>query len=174
LDQLANGPQPVKLLITHGRARAAVEAWFANRMGRPCSPMLRGQLSFVYLPALTQRAYDELLWACDLNFVRGEDSLVRAIWAGKPFVWQIYPQDDNAHHAKLDAFLHALGADDSLTAFHHAWNGMTTPAPRAALPVIDLAAWGNIATQARTRWLSHTDLTSQLQAFVAKQAPKNR
>ena len=40
-----------------------------------------------------------------LNAVRGEDSLVRALWAGQPFVWHIYPQDDGAHHAKLDAFL---------------------------------------------------------------------
>ena len=174
LDQLANGPQPVKLLITAGRARAAVEAWFANRMGRTSSPNVRGQLSFVYLPKLTQLAYDELLWACDLNFVRGEDSLVRAIWAGKPFVWQIYPQDDNAHHAKLDAFLKVLGACDSLTAFHHAWNGMKVAEAPSALPSIDLQSWGEIATQARNRWLSHTDLTTQLLAFVDKQAPKNR
>lgn len=178
LDQLANGPMPVKLLITHGRAAAAVQAWFANRMGRASTPTLRGQLSFVYLPALTQLAYDELLWASDLNFVRGEDSLVRACLSGKPFVWQIYPQDDNAHHAKLNAFLNVLGADDSLTAFHHAWNGMGgVPTPRA-LPTIDLAAWGQIATQARNRWLGHTDLVTQLLAFVAKQAaekaPKNR
>ena len=173
-DQLANGPGPVKLLITAGRARAAVEAWFANRMGRSSSPMVRGQLSFVYLPKLTQLAYDELLWTCDLNFVRGEDSLVRAIWAGKPFVWQIYPQDDNAHHAKLNAFLQVLGADASLASFHHAWNGMTAHTAPAALPTINLAAWGDIATQARDRWLSHTDLTAQLLAFVAKQAPKKR
>jgi uncharacterized repeat protein (TIGR03837 family) len=174
LDQLANGPQPVKLLITAGRARAAVEAWFANRMGRTSSPNVRGQLSFVYLPKLTQLAYDELLWACDLNFVRGEDSLVRAIWAGKPFVWQIYPQDDNAHHAKLDAFLKVLGACDSLTAFHHAWSGIKVAEAPSALPSIDLQSWGEIATQARNRWLSHTDLTTQLLAFVDKQAPKNR
>ena len=49
------------------------------------------------LPWLTQPDYDHLLWACDLNFVRGEDSFVRAQWAGRPFVWQIYPQHDGAH-----------------------------------------------------------------------------
>ena len=36
----------------------------------------------VELPWLTQPDYDRLLWSADLNFVRGEDSLVRAIWAG--------------------------------------------------------------------------------------------
>jgi uncharacterized repeat protein (TIGR03837 family) len=49
--------------------------------------------------------FDRLLWSCDLNLVRGEDSLVRAIWAGAPFVWQLYVQGDGAHVAKLAAFL---------------------------------------------------------------------
>ena len=44
------------------------------------------------LPFLPQASFDRLLWACDVNFVRGEDSFVRAQWAGRPFVWQIYPQ----------------------------------------------------------------------------------
>ena len=57
------------------------------------------------LPFLSQDEYDQLLARCDLNFVRGEDSLVRAIWAAKPFVWQLYEQDENAHIVKLEAFL---------------------------------------------------------------------
>ena len=46
--------------------------------------------------------------------MRGEDSLVRALWAGLPFIWHIYPQDDNAHHAKLEAFLDWMQAPESL------------------------------------------------------------
>ena len=46
-----------------------------------------------------------LLQGHDLLFVRGEDSFVRALWAGRPFLWHIYPQDDEAHIAKLDDFL---------------------------------------------------------------------
>ncbi len=171
LAQLANGPMPVKLLVTHGRARQAVEAWFAGRTGRACTPTLRGQLSFVYLPALTQIQYDELLWACDLNFVRGEDSLVRAIWAGKPFVWNIYPQDDNAHHAKLEAFLEMLGANDSLWAFHRVWNALD---PQNNLPPLDLPSWHEIALAARERLLAQTDLTTQLRQFVALSPDKNK
>jgi uncharacterized repeat protein (TIGR03837 family) len=53
---------------------------------------------------MSQREFDALLWACDINFVRGEDSFVRAQWAGKPMVWNIYPQDDGAHWDKLAAF----------------------------------------------------------------------
>jgi uncharacterized repeat protein (TIGR03837 family) len=65
----------------------------------------RGALRGVALPWLSQEDFDHLLWSCDLNFVRGEDSWVRAQWADAPFVWQAYVQDDAAQHAKLDAFL---------------------------------------------------------------------
>ena len=75
------------------------------------------------LPFLPQFRYDELLWACDLNFVRGEDSFVRAQWAAKPFVWQIYPQAGDAHQAKLDAFLAIHPAGPQLRTFWQAWNG---------------------------------------------------
>jgi uncharacterized repeat protein (TIGR03837 family) len=76
------------------------------------------------LPFVAQPNYDKLLWACDLNFVRGEDSFVRAQWAGKPFIWHIYPQDEDLHHKKLRAFLQRYSADiDSLNAFSLHWNG---------------------------------------------------
>ena len=70
-----------------------------------------------------------MLWACDVNFVRGEDSLVRALWAGKPLVWHIYPQHDDAHDAKLEAFLDWLQAPASLRAFHRRleWPGSARP-----------------------------------------------
>ncbi len=62
-------------------------------------------LSLKIMPFLAQPDYDLLLRACDLNFVRGEDSIIRAHWAGQPFVWQIYRQQENAHLVKLQAFL---------------------------------------------------------------------
>ena len=54
---------------------------------------------------MPQEDYDWLVAHCDMNLVRGEDSFVRAQWAGKPFIWDIYPQSDFAHEVKLDAFL---------------------------------------------------------------------
>ena len=36
---------------------------------------------------------------------RGEDSVIRAQWAGKPMIWQIYRQQEQAHQVKLQAFL---------------------------------------------------------------------
>jgi len=111
-----------------------IRAWAAAshpvRVLRPGSTeaaLTTGNLSVHPLPFLPQARYDELLWACDLNFVRGEDSFVRAQWTGKPFVWHIYPQADDAHRAKLDAFLAIHPAGAQLGAFWHAWNGNGTP-----------------------------------------------
>lgn len=151
LALLAAWPVPVQLLVTAGRATAAVRA---------CPPPPGLDLHF--LPHLPQDDYDHLLWACDLNFVRGEDSLVRALWAGRPFVWQIYPQHDNAHHDKLHAFLDRLDAPDSLRRFHAAWNGIGPP----ALPAPDLHAWGQTVRQARETLLPQPGLVRQLRDFV--------
>jgi uncharacterized repeat protein (TIGR03837 family) len=140
-------------LVTPGRPARAVER-VAEKAGTVHA-----------LPWLTQRDFDHLLWASDFNAVRGEDSLVRAIWAGQPFVWHIYPQDDNAHHAKLDAFLDWLGAPPSLRTFHHHWNGIDTRG--AGWPGWDVVdGWRDCVLAARARLLAQPDLTAQLQRFV--------
>lgn len=138
-------------LVTPGRAWRATQEQPA------------GQLHA--LPLLTQPGFDHLLWACDLNFVRGEDSLVRALWAGKPFVWQIYPQHDDAHHAKLQAFLDWLQAPPTLRALHRAWNCIGNAA--AAWPDASaLEEWRACVLAARLRLLAQPDLASQLSRFA--------
>ena len=88
----------------------------------------RGALVVQALPFVRQQDYDTLLWCCDFNAVRGEDSFVRAQWAGRPFLWHIYEQEENAHWDKLDAFLALYvkglspGAADAFTRLWHAWN----------------------------------------------------
>jgi hypothetical protein len=92
-----------------------------------------GNLTAHALAFTEQPGYDRLLWASDINFVRGEDSFVRAQWAARPFVWHIYPQADDAHLPKLDAALahYADALPDApraaLARFWHAWNGVGTP-----------------------------------------------
>jgi uncharacterized repeat protein (TIGR03837 family) len=122
-----------------------------------------GNLNVHPLPFLPQRRYDELLWACDLNFVRGEDSFVRAQWAAKPFVWHIYPQADDAHRTKLDAFLDIHPAGRQLKAFWRAWNGDGTPDwPDFAARLPDLER----ASQQWARTLAaRPDLASKLVQF---------
>jgi uncharacterized repeat protein (TIGR03837 family) len=121
--------------------------------------------SWSALPYTTQNGFDEMLWACDLNFVRGEDSLVRALWAGQPFIWHIYPQDDNAHHVKLDAFLDWMQAPESLRRAHRVWNGMEA-GEWPALSSSALADWTTCAQTARQQLLQQTDLVSQLRSLV--------
>jgi uncharacterized repeat protein (TIGR03837 family) len=122
------------------------------------------------LPWLSQADYDRLLWSCDLNFVRGEDSFVRAQWAGVPFVWQIYSQHDGAHAAKLDAFLDRWLAGEpatvaaGATSLWHAWNGLGLW-PATLPPYHD---WVAATRRWRERLLSQDDLTTQLLRFVQR------
>lgn len=123
LDLWSEGPRKVRCHVPPGKPLAAVRAHLEGN-----GPWHRRQLEILPIPFLPMDEYDRLLWRCDVNFVRGEDSLVRAIWAGKPFIWHIYPQDGDAHLAKLDAFLRRYtgGLDgqlaDRMQRAFHAWN----------------------------------------------------
>ncbi|MDH5205518.1 MAG: elongation factor P maturation arginine rhamnosyltransferase EarP [Hylemonella sp.] len=165
LSRLAALERPVQLLVTAGRAAAAVRA-----MPRPAALQLH------FLPYLSQDDYDHLLWACELNFVRGEDSLVRALWAGRPFVWHIYPQHDNAHHDKLEAFLATMEAPATWQAFERTWNDVDSQ----PLAVPQPQAWAEFTRQAQARFLPQADLLTRLLEFVetvrncGSISPKNR
>lgn len=63
-----------------------------------------GNVMLVRIPFVPQAAFDRLLWLADAAIVRGEDSFVRALWAGLPFFWHIYRQDDDVHLQKLHSF----------------------------------------------------------------------
>jgi uncharacterized repeat protein (TIGR03837 family) len=154
LAQLAGTPH--HLLVTPSRPLVAVQQALANMTVLP---------SWSALPYTTQDGFDDMLWACDLNLVRGEDSLVRALWAGQPFIWHIYPQDDNAHHAKLEAFLEWMQAPESLRRAHRVWNGMEA-GEWPALSSSALADWTACAQTARQQLLQQTDLVSQLRSHV--------
>jgi uncharacterized repeat protein (TIGR03837 family) len=102
----------------------------------PGSRLMHGRLTIAAIPFLDVDLYDRLLWACDVNFVRGEDSFVRAQLAARPLVWQAYVQDAEAHLAKQSAFLDLYldgldaGAAASLRALHEAWNRQSPDAGR--------------------------------------------
>jgi uncharacterized repeat protein (TIGR03837 family) len=107
----------------------------------------RGALEARIVPFLPQARYDDLLWACDVNFVRGEDSFVRAQWAARPLVWQAYAQEGDAHAAKLTAFVDLYGeslpppAREALGVFMRIWNGVGI----AAMPLDK--AWSAFAAR---------------------------
>lgn len=163
---------PTQLLVTPGHATRQV----ASLLGcgaEPGSRAQRGALHVHVLPWLAQPDYDRLLAACDLNLVRGEDSLARALWAARPFLWQLYVQHDGAHHAKLDAFLacYLAGAPQALAsdiaARFRRWNGAADGAPA---PVAHdawrahAAAW---SARLRAQQRLHGDLARRLLCFAA-------
>ena len=121
------GPSPVFCVVPEGTALTQLARITGSRL-EPGSCAGQGSLLIAAVPFLEQQRFDRLLWACDLNFVRGEDSFVRAQLAARPLVWQAYPQDDGAHLRKTSAFLErytgTLGpaAAPAYRALTDAWN----------------------------------------------------
>jgi uncharacterized repeat protein (TIGR03837 family) len=150
--------EPTLLLATPGPARQGVD--IAAGAGT-----LPATVRVAALPWLAQADFDRVLWSADLNVVRGEDSLVRALWAGAPFLWQLYPQHDGAHAAKLQAFVDWLAPPAGVAASLAWWNGLAA-APQA-LPAP--GPWQAAARAARTRLLAQEDLVTQLRRFVLAQ-----
>ncbi|HEY2967020.1 MAG TPA: elongation factor P maturation arginine rhamnosyltransferase EarP [Casimicrobiaceae bacterium] len=129
LDAWTESEPPILCLVSEGTANATLERWTGGAGLRAGKRFSRGRLTLAAVPFVAQDDYDKLLWVCDFNFVRGEDSFVRAQWAARPLVWHVYPQTENAHRLKLDAFLARYGAAlppdpaAALGSLAIAWNG---------------------------------------------------
>ena len=129
LDAWAESDLPVLCLVPEGLGSAMLELCTGGSGLRAGKRFTRGRLVLAVVPFVAQDDYDTLLWACDINFVRGEDSFVRAQWAARPVIWHAYPQTENAQRLKLDAFLARYGAAlppdpaAALRSLSLAWNG---------------------------------------------------
>jgi len=150
LDAWSHSRTPIACYVPAGVATRALEDWFRTPLV-PGRPQQARALTLHPVAFQDQPGYDRLLWACDINFVRGEDSFVRAQLAARPFVWNIYPQQADAHRVKLEAFLarYAAGLPPRpAAAVQHmmqAWNGAgdiaaTWEAFAAARPGLTAAA----------------------------------
>ena len=101
------------------------------------------------LPFLSQEEWDKNLYAQDILFVRGEDSLSRACLSGKPFVWQAYLQDGNYQLVKVRALLarmrphFAPGDFAALENFWLLYNGAESSGkPKTAGAAMEEACYG--------------------------------
>ncbi len=158
-------PQPTLLLLTPGHAQKQVHE-LADRL----PPGMR----FFSLPWLSQAEFDQALWSADLNLVRGEDTLVRAIWAGAPFLWQLYPQEAEVRDGKLSAWLRVLCPDSAhdgslhktLLAQLRRYNALDGHPPRTGFHLPPLQPWGAQVQALRERLAAQADLVSRLQSFV--------
>ncbi|MBU6189766.1 MAG: elongation factor P maturation arginine rhamnosyltransferase EarP [Betaproteobacteria bacterium] len=176
-SELAAGAAPTLVCVAGGSAQGALQ----TVLGRPLPIGERarvGQVEWVRLPMLDQDDYDRLLWSCTFNAVRGEDSWLRAHWAGVPFVWQAYPQAHDAHLIKLDAFLEKMrqGSPESdpdlqaIRALMYAWNGDPTHDTASAWRAFDARQTASDRLAARYRsWVAslagQTSLTERLTQY---------
>ncbi|MFA9219228.1 MAG: elongation factor P maturation arginine rhamnosyltransferase EarP [Sphingomonadaceae bacterium] len=174
--QQGGAGQPVTCLVPEGVASTALQEF----LGAPAvagAVHTQGALTVRVLPFVPQADYDRLLWACDANFVRGEDSFVRAQWAGRPFIWHIYPQDENLHHKKLRAFLQRYAATlPALQRFMLHWNGADDRVDSASCWSAlqsECAAITARATDWQQEMLALGDLSTNLLKFSAAVKAKN-
>jgi uncharacterized repeat protein (TIGR03837 family) len=127
-DAWSQGDEAIACSIPEGVATGALDEWLRGEVPGAGESVARGRLRFDVLPFTSQDAFDRTLWRADVNFVRGEDSFVRAQWGARAFVWQPYPQEANAHRVKMDAFLARYAANlapqpaRALTEFWQAFN----------------------------------------------------
>ena len=100
---------------------------------------------------------------------------MRALWAGRPHVWQIYEQDDGVHADKLDAFMQRWMGNwpsdltRNVQAAWRAWNLLNSDnAPLSQL--LKLAntstSWLNASQESARNLATQADLTSQLLEFA--------
>ena len=128
LDVLAADGRATHLLVPEGRILGDVQRWLGVSSLSAGDIQVRGALTVQVIAFVRQEQYDRLLWCCAFNAVRGEDSFVRAQWAGRPLLWHIYRQDEDIHLDKLDAFLELYtvalspAAKAAVIALWQAWN----------------------------------------------------
>jgi uncharacterized repeat protein (TIGR03837 family) len=161
-------------LAAHGPAVVLVPEGVAPRLPESDD----GRVCVVRIPFLSQEDYDRLLWCGDLNFVRGEDSLVRGIWAARPLVWQIYAQQEQAHLEKLDAWLERYPAPTAAAELTRLWNDEHAPTTTVAAALAgatapaDWTPWRESAVRWAAELSSGADLADNLAEFCADLAKK--
>lgn len=165
-----DGASPVALWVPDGRALRSVSGWLGGVPLVPGQSRQAGALTVCALPFLPMDDYDRLLALCEVNFVRGEDSFVRAQWAARPFVWQAYPQAEGAHLAKLEAFLarYCDGLDTAAAgALRRLWADWNGAAAHAAAWPDFVAALPALTRHAR-RWCDRLSATDGLVERLVK------
>jgi len=132
LETMASDSTPTHLLVPEGRILADLERWLGVDGLASGAVHVRDALTVQVLPFVRQDQYDLLLWSCDFNAVRGEDSFVRAQWAARPLLWHIYQQEEDVHLDKLEAFLERYvqgltpAASEAISGLWRAWNAGET------------------------------------------------
>lgn len=172
LAAMAATNQPIDCYVPASSILAKIAVFLGLSMLEAGRKYTYKNLCVHVLPFLSQVDYDQLLSTCDINFVRGEDSWIRAIWAGKPFIWQPYYQDENTHIQKLNAFLslfyEGFSAQQSVLRLHEAWvaDKFSTETWQSYLE--NLPAIARDTGQQTARLKKQADLAAKLVIFCNK------
>lgn len=132
-----------------------------------------GKFSFRYTPMSDQISYDTALLNHNLNFVRGEDSIVRAMLSGRPFIWNIYPQDAGTHIKKLNSFFdfakNVCGSDlvEPVRCLNLIYNGHGKTSSLDD-PDCFFDRWSGMSSRLSKYLLSQISLTDRLISFISK------
>lgn len=159
-----------------------------NNLNKVCQSDLKAGDSMIFgglqvhaRAMCSQPEYDEILLSSDLNLVRGEESVVRAMLSGKPFLWHIYVQDEGAHLIKLNSFFDRIAeycaADaaskevvEKLRALHLFYNGSpdTPEIPDEIFTKEFMHSWRRVCESWSEHLLSLGSLTDNLLKFIKK------
>ena len=156
------GAQWADWLAAWQAAGEALDVWLADRqiihslrqagaipehaLRKPGSVWQAGAVRLIRIGFVPQAEFDAVLWLADMAIVRGEDSFVRAQLAGKPLLWHIYPQAEQAHLPKLHAFWHKAAAFAPLPAAHQALSDDLNHAA-ALTPAARTESWRQLLQQ---------------------------
>lgn len=170
LDVLSTDGRATHLLVPEGRILGDVQRWLGLERLVAGDIQQRGSLTVQVIAFVRQEQYDRLLWCCDFNAVRGEDSFVRAQWAGRPLLWHIYRQDEDIHLDKLDAFLELYTAGlspSARTALIGLWQAWNTEGDMAQPWKMLLEHWPEVSQHAET-WCLEQGLRADLATALVK------
>lgn len=172
MTALATSEKKVSLIMPYNVQITALNSLINTHQLKLDSTLIINNISLYLIDFLPSIAFDQLLWNCDLNVVRGEDSWIRAIWAGKPFVWQPYIQTEQTHIKKLNAFLadYAPNQDtlsEQIQQANLAWSNAQTVDAQFWPNVLNaLPAWQLHSLQYSNALANQADLTTQLVTFA--------
>jgi len=165
---------PIRVLVPQYSVNNAIGMFFGVDLPTAGQVLQSGKLQVCIIPFLAQDKYDQLLWACDINFVRGEDSFIRAQWAERVFIWNIYPQAEQSHRLKLEAYLNIytekMPPEMSAAVFSlwNAWNGNGQMINAWSVFAVQMSALTEYGNNWIRQLLPIGDLASNLVKFSRK------
>lgn len=174
LAAMADSTTPISCYVPATGILPKVAEFFGKASISAGDSLTCGSLALHVLPFLSQDDYDRLLASCDINFVRGEDSWIRAIWAGKPFIWQPYLQTEDSHLVKLKAFLDVFyanceeAAQQATIAMYNAWSSAQISASTWQNYLDNISSVRTFTSQQTSALAAQTDLATNLVIYIEK------